>query len=59
MKRKRKRKTVEVDAEQKALEAEAEKLVREARGKLHWEGDLKAMRRDRFESRIVIPERRK
>ena len=27
--------------------AEQEKLIRSARGKLRWEGDLKAMRRDR------------
>jgi Arc/MetJ family transcription regulator len=27
--------------------AEQERLVRSARGKLHWEGDLDAMRRDR------------
>ena len=28
------------------MEAQA-KLIRSARGKLHWEGDLKAMRRNR------------
>ncbi len=27
--------------------AERERLLRSARGKLHWEGDLAAMRRDR------------
>ena len=27
--------------------AEQERLIRESRGKFHWEGDLKAMRRDR------------
>ncbi len=26
----------------------AQESMRELRGKLHWEGDLKAMRRDRF-----------
>ncbi len=28
-----------------------ERLIRSARGKLRWEGDLDAMRRDRFASR--------
>jgi Arc/MetJ family transcription regulator len=27
---------------------EAQEKMRQLRGKLHWEGDLKAMRRDRF-----------
>ena len=27
--------------------AEQERVIRESRGKFHWEGDLKAMRRDR------------
>ena len=27
--------------------AEQERAIRESRGKFHWEGDLKAMRRDR------------
>jgi Arc/MetJ family transcription regulator len=40
------------EAVQKSLElmvrlAEQERLLRSARGKLHWEGDLTAMRRDR------------
>jgi hypothetical protein len=56
---KRERETTKADVEKKAREAEAERLLREARGKFHWEGDLKAMRRDRFESLIVIPKRRK
>ncbi|HEV3111815.1 MAG TPA: type II toxin-antitoxin system VapB family antitoxin [Candidatus Binataceae bacterium] len=29
--------------------AEQEKLIRWARGKLHWEGDLAAMHRDRLQ----------
>ena len=44
--------TTKREAVQQGLElmvrlAEQERLFREARGKLHWEGDLKAMRRDR------------
>jgi Arc/MetJ family transcription regulator len=40
------------EAVQRGLElivrvAEQERLLRSARGKLHWEGDLAAMRRDR------------
>jgi len=40
------------EAVQRSLElmvrlAEQERLLRSARGKLHWEGDLTAMRRDR------------
>jgi len=30
---------------------EQARLIRSARGKLHWEGDLAAMRRDRFPNR--------
>jgi len=45
---KRKRKMIEAETEQKARAVEAEKLLREARGNFHWEGDLRAMRRDRF-----------
>jgi len=33
------------------LTAEQEKLIRSVRGKLRWEGDLAAMRRDRRPSR--------
>jgi Arc/MetJ family transcription regulator len=44
------------EAVQRGLElmvrlAEQEKLIRSARGKLRWEGDLAAMRRDRRSSR--------
>ena len=39
---------IEAETEQKARAVEAEKLLREARGNFHWEGDLRAMRRDRF-----------
>ncbi|HYK64123.1 MAG TPA: type II toxin-antitoxin system VapB family antitoxin [Patescibacteria group bacterium] len=40
------------EAVQRGLElivrlAEQERLIRESRGKFRWEGDLKAMRRDR------------
>jgi Arc/MetJ family transcription regulator len=40
------------EAVQRGLElivrlAEQERVIRESRGKFHWEGDLKAMRRDR------------
>jgi len=38
--------------------AEAERLLRDSRGKFHWEGDLKAMRRNRFDSVIVIPKKK-
>jgi hypothetical protein len=44
---KRTRKMIEAESEQEARAAEAEELLRSLRGKLHWEGDLKAMRRDR------------
>jgi Arc/MetJ family transcription regulator len=30
------------------VQLKAQEKMRELRGKLHWEGDLKAMRRDRF-----------
>jgi Arc/MetJ family transcription regulator len=33
------------------LTEEQERLLRSARGKVHWEGDLTAMRRDRNPSR--------
>ena len=41
---------------QLALEAlvrfgDQERVIRESHGKFHWEGDLKAMRRDRFPKR--------
>jgi Arc/MetJ family transcription regulator len=45
------------EAVQRALEGmvrlaeEQQKLLRSARGKLHWEGDLAAMRRDRSSNR--------
>lgn len=42
-----KRETVKRSLELMVRLAEQERLVRSARGKLHWEGDLKAMRRDR------------
>jgi Arc/MetJ family transcription regulator len=42
-----KREAVERGLELMVRLAEQERLLREARGKLHWEGDLKAMRRDR------------
>ena len=45
---KTKRETVERSLELMVRLAEQAKLIRSARGKLHWEGDLKAMRRDRF-----------
>ncbi len=48
--------TTKREAVQRALELivrldKQERLLRAARGKLHWEGDLKAMRRDRRPSR--------
>jgi len=48
--------TTKREAVQRALEllvrsAEQARLIRSARGKLHWEGDLAAMRRDRRSSR--------
>jgi len=46
-----KREAVERSLELMVRLAEQEKLLRSARGKLRWEGDLDAMRRDRFESR--------
>jgi len=45
---KTKRETVERSLELMVRLAEQAKLIRSARGQLHWEGDLKAMRRDRF-----------
>jgi Arc/MetJ family transcription regulator len=42
-----KRETVERSLQLMVRLAEQERLVRSARGKFHWEGDLKAMRRDR------------
>jgi Arc/MetJ family transcription regulator len=42
-----KRETVERGLELILRVAEQQRLLRSARGKLHWEGDLKAMRRDR------------
>ncbi|HZC46186.1 MAG TPA: hypothetical protein VE243_06905 [Candidatus Acidoferrum sp.] len=52
MKRKNKKsttksKTTANENAETARWAEAEKLLRSARGKFHWEGDLAAMRRDR------------
>ena len=46
-----KREAVERSLELMVRLAAQEKLIRSARGKLRWEGDLDAMRRDRFESR--------
>ena len=42
-----KREKVRLGLEITARLAEQERLLRSARGKLHWEGDLAAMRRDR------------
>lgn len=42
-----KRETVERGLELIVRLAEQERLLREARGKFRWEGDLHAMRRDR------------
>ena len=42
-----KREAVERGLELMVRLAEQEKLIRSARGKLRWEGDLGAMRRDR------------
>ena len=42
-----KREAVERGLELMVRMAEQEKLIRSARGKLRWEGDLEAMRRDR------------
>lgn len=42
-----KRETVERGLELIVRIAEQERLLRSARGKFRWEGDLKAMRRDR------------
>jgi len=42
-----KREAVERGLELMVRLAEQEQLLREARGKFRWEGDLKAMRRDR------------
>jgi Arc/MetJ family transcription regulator len=44
--------TTKREAVQRALElvlrlSEQQRVIRESRGKFHWEGDLKAMRRDR------------
>jgi Arc/MetJ family transcription regulator len=44
---KTKRETVERSLALMVRMAQQEKLIRSARGKLHWEGDLAAMRRDR------------
>ncbi len=46
-----KRETVERALQQMVHLAKQEKLIRSARGKLHWEGDLDEMRRDRFPNR--------
>jgi Arc/MetJ family transcription regulator len=45
---KTKREAVERSLELMVRLAEQERLIRSARGKLRWEGDLKGMRRDRF-----------
>jgi Arc/MetJ family transcription regulator len=45
---KTKREAVERGLELMVRLAKQAKLIRSARGKLHWEGDLKKMRRDRF-----------
>ena len=42
-----KRETVERSLELMVRLEEQEKAIRSLRGKVHWEGDLKAMRRDR------------
>ncbi len=42
-----KRETVQRGLELMVRLAKQERLLRSARGKLHWEGDLAAMRRDR------------
>ena len=42
-----KRETVQRGLELMVRLAEQERLLRSARGKFHWEGDLAAMRRDR------------
>jgi Arc/MetJ family transcription regulator len=46
-----KREAVERGLELMVRLAEQARLIRSARGKLHWEGDLNAMRRDRFPKR--------
>jgi Arc/MetJ family transcription regulator len=46
-----KREAVERGLELMVRLAEQARLIRSARGKLHWEGDLSAMRRDRFPKR--------
>ena len=46
-----KREAVERGLELMVRLAEQARLIRSARGKLHWEGDLKAMRRDRLPKR--------
>lgn len=46
-----KREAVERGLELTVRLAEQARLIRSARGKLHWEGDLNAMRRDRFPKR--------
>ena len=46
-----KREAVQQGLELMVRLAEQEKLIRSARGKLRWEGDLAAMRRDRRSSR--------
>ena len=45
---KTKREAVERSLELMVRLAEQAELIRSSRGQLHWEGDLKAMRRDRF-----------
>jgi Arc/MetJ family transcription regulator len=45
---KTKREAVQRGLELMVRTAEQAELIRSARGKLHWEGDLKAMRRDRL-----------
>lgn len=47
---KTKRETVEA-ALRLLVRLKAQERMRELRGKLHWEGDLKAMRRNRFAER--------
>lgn len=47
---KTKRETVELAFKLMVRLTKQAKLIRAARGKLHWEGDLEEMRRDRFPS---------
>jgi Arc/MetJ family transcription regulator len=46
-----KRETVERSLQLMVRLADQEKLIRSARGKLHWEGDLDVMRLDRIPKR--------